>query len=402
MVSRPRLIERLNEGLHRKLTLVSAPAGFGKTTLLSEWVRAIVGARHAELPYAAPLADAPHALPLRVVWLSLDDGDNDPVRFLNYLIAALQQVDASIGKTVQRILQSPQLLPAQSLVTPLINDITTSAMALVLVLDDYHHISSLPVHQVVQFLLEHHPPLLHLVISTREDPPLPLPRLRARGQVTELRERGLRFTAEEASTFLAQTMGLHLSAEVVAALEARTEGWIAGLQLAGLALHEDPENAEAFVATFTGDDRYIMDYLVAEVLQRQPEATRDFLRQTAVLDRLTAPLCDAVTGREDSQVVLDQLEGANLFLIPLDRRREWYRYHHLFAEFLCSTLEQEEQKPLHQRAMRWFEAHGLMSQAIRHAIAGASVSGDWEDAERLVRLVAEETIYGGGLLTVLS
>jgi len=395
LVSRPRLIERLNEGLHRKLTLVSAPAGFGKTTLLSEWVhphpvdfRSLrdFGSRQGE---GQPIA-----------WLSLDEGDNDPVQFLNYLISALQQVDEGIGQTVQNILQSPQLPPAGSLVTLLINDITASATALTLVLDDYHFITSDSVHQVVQFLLENQPPLMHLAISTREDPRLPLPRLRARSQVTEIRERDLRFTAEEAATFLDQTMGLPLSPEAVQALESRTEGWIAGLQLAALALKEDPENAEAFIAAFTGDDRYIVEYLVAEVLQRQPEAMRDFLRQTAILDRLTASLCNAVTGREGSQMILDQLAGSNLFLIPLDRRREWYRYHRLFAEALRSTLDKEERKLLHRRAMRWYETHGPMSSAVRHALAYTSVSRNPDDAERLIRLAAEEVIFSGGMLTV--
>jgi len=292
------------------------------------------------------------------------------------------------------------LPPVQSLIASLINDITAAAAALTLVLDDYHLITSTSVHQALQLLLERQPPLMHVVISTREDPPLPLPQLRARGQVTEIRERDLRFTAEEADAFLNQTMGLSLSPGAVKALESRTEGWIAGLQLAALALQKDPGEAEAFIATFTGDNRYITDYLGAEVLQRQPEATRDFLRQTAILDRLTGPLCDAVTGREDSQAVLEQLEGANLFLIPLDHRREWYRYHHLFAEFLRTTLDQEEQTLLHQRATRWYETHGFPSQAIQHALAYGSTSGDWEDAKRLIRLAAEETTFSGGVLTV--
>ncbi|NOZ51350.1 MAG: hypothetical protein GXP37_15100 [Chloroflexi bacterium] len=395
LVPRPRLIKRLHEGLHRKLTLISAPAGFGKTTLLSEWVQG--GGRP-------------------VAWLSLDNGDNDPVQFLNYLIAALQQVDEGIGRTVRDILQSPQLPPAGNLVTLLINDITASAIALTLVLDDYHLITADSVHQIVQFLLENQPPSMHLAIGTRQDPRLPLPRLRARSQVTEIRERDLRFTTEEATAFLDQTMGLPLSPGAVQALESRTEGWIAGLQLAALALKEDPEDAEAFIAAFTGDDRYIVEYLVAEVLQRQPQATRDFLRQTAILDRLTASLCNAVTGREGSQMILDQLAGSNLFLIPLDRRREWYRYHRLFAEALRTTLTEEEQELLHRRAGRWYETHGFMSQAIQHALASVPVPGDasaghyaelveasgpaLDDAERLIQLAAEETIFGGSLLTV--
>ena len=415
-VPRPRLVQGLDEGLRqgRRLTLVSAPPGFGKTTLVSEWVG------RGQRP---------------VGWVSLDEGDNDPVQFLNYLLAALQQVDDRIGQTARGLLQSPQPPPPQGLVTLLINDIGAVGAALTLVLDDYQLITSPSVHQVVQFLLEHQPPALHLVMISREDPPLPLPRLRARGQVTEMRERDLRFSAEEAAAFLKQTMGLDLSPEAVTALETRTEGWIAGLQLAALALQEgqDAARAEAFAAAFTGDDRYVMDYLVAEVLERQPEATRAFLRPTAILDRLTAPLCNALTGREDGQAMLDQLSGANLFLIPLDHRREWYRYHRLFAEVLRATLDPGEQMRLHRGAAHWHEAHGLMSQAIQHALAYASASGDpstgspvrasqaqpapWPggqdgltaspgagqalaDAERLIRLAAEDTLGSGGVLTV--
>lgn len=377
LVERPRLIERLDDGLHQgcKLTLVAAPAGFGKTTLVTEWV--VSGARE-------------------VAWVSLDEGDNDPVQFLTYLIAALQQVDGSIGHTVRQLLQSPQLPPVPGLITPLINDIIAAGTPLTLVLDDYHFLSSPAVHEAVGFLLEHQPPIMHMVVSTREDLPdsILLPRLRARGQVTEVRERDLRFTAEEVTAFN-QAMGLNLPAMAVKALEVRTEGWIAGLQLAALALREGQGNPEAFIAAFTGDDRHVIDYLTAEVVQRQPEATRDFLRQTAILDRLTAPLCNAVTGTDDSREVLDRLEAANL-LIPLDNRREWYRYHRLFAEAVRTTLTPQEEKRLHQKAMRWYEAQGLVSQAVGHAL----VSGDLDNAERLIRLVAEEIMQGGNILTV--
>ncbi len=383
LVPRPRLVQRLNEGLHlgHRLTLISAPAGYGKTTLISEWISA------SQRP---------------VAWVSLEEGDNDPVQFLRYLIAALQQIDGAFGQTVVQVLQSPQLPPPQSLVTPIINDIAATGTDLTLVLDDYQLITSPAVNQILQFLLVNQPASMHLVISTREDPALPLARLRVRGQVTEIRERDLRFTTEEAATFLNETMGLSLSPEAVTALEGRTEGWIAGLQLAALALQEDQDvaRAEAFIDAFTGDDRYIADYLIAEVLQRQPDALRDFLRQTAILDRLSAPLCNALTGRNDSQTVLEQLDAANLFLIPLDRRREWYRYHRFFAEVLRTTLEPEEQQHLHKRAVRWYETHGLISQAIRHALAFASTSGDLDDAERLIGLAAEETFQSGGILTV--
>jgi LuxR family maltose regulon positive regulatory protein len=381
LVPRPRLIQRLDEGLRQghRLSLISAPAGFGKTTLVSEWVCSI---------------------PREVAWLSLDEGDNDPTQFLNYLSAALQQVDGNIGQAAQQILQSPQVPPPKNLVAPLINGIVAADTTLVVVLDDYQLISSPAVHEAVQFMLDHQPPTMHLVISTRQDPQLSLPRLRARGQVTEIREPDLRFTEEEAAAFLSQTMGLHLSATAVAALEARTEGWIAGLQLAALALQRDPEDTQGFIAAFTGDDRYVTDYLVAEVLQRQPEAIRLFMRQTAILDRMTAPLCDMITGQGDSQAILEQLDQSNLFLVPLDHRREWYRYHRLFAGMLRATLAQEELLPLHQQAMRWYEAHGLSNQAIHHALAYGSASEEWEDAERLLRDAVDETIHRGGVLTV--
>jgi LuxR family maltose regulon positive regulatory protein len=381
LVPRPRLILQLDEGLRRghRLSLISAPAGFGKTTLVAEWVCSI---------------------PREVAWLSLDEGDNDPAQFLNYLSAALQQVDGSISQAAHQILQSPQLQPPKNLVAPLINSIISADTALVVVLDDYQLISSPAIHEAVQFLLDHQPPTMHLVISTRQDPQLSLPRLRARGQVTEIREPDLRFTVEEAAAFLNQTMGLHLSATAVAALEARTEGWIAGLQLAALALQKDPEDTQGFIAAFTGDDRYVMDYLVTEVLQRQPEAICLFLRQTAILERMSAPLCDVVTGQGDSQAILELLDQSNLFLVPLDHRREWYRYHRLFASMLRAMLDQEELLPLHQQAMRWCEAHGFSNQAIHHALAYGSISQDWEDAERLLRDAVDETIHRGGVLTV--
>ena len=434
LVPRPHLTEQLDDGLQRghRLTLVSAPPGFGKTTLVSEWVC---------------------ASPREIAWISLDEGDNDPVQFLNYLVTALQQVDGRIGRAIQPVLDSPGLAPAgtasiHSLVAPLINDITAAASALTLVLDDYQLITSEPVHQIVRFLLERQPPLMHTALNTRQDPPLPLHQWRARGQITEIRERDLRFSVEEAAAFLNTTMGLDLSTDSVAALEARTEGWIAGLQLAALALQRDPGDTGKFIASFTGDDRYVAGYLVAEVLQRQPGPVRDFLRQTAILDRLTAPLCDAVrlvgdqiadrsaraatpggdavpfgsaglpapsgegeisgTRAEPSATILQQLERANLFLIPLDHRQQWYRYHRLFAEALRATLDPAERAPLHQRAARWYEGRGLVRPAIRHALAHAADAGEparasgeaWDDALRLIRSATEETLFSGGLLTL--
>ena len=364
VVLRPRLIERLNEGLfRRKLTLISAPAGFGKTTLVSEWVAG------CERP---------------VAWLSLDEGDNDPTRFLTYLVAALQTIAAKIGAGVLAVLQSPQPPPIESILTALLNEIATIPDHFILVLDDYHVIDSKPIDHALTFLLEHLPPQMHLVITTREDPQLPLARLRARGQLTELRAADLRFTPAEAADFLNQVMGLNLSAEDIAALETRTEGWIAGLQLAALSM-QGREDIASFIQAFTGSHRFVLDYLVEEVLQHQPEHIRSFLLQTAILDRFCAPLCNAVTEREDGKEMLDVLERSNLFLIPLDDQRQWYRYHHLFADVLQAHLmeaQPDQVSSLHQRASAWYERNGLRSDAIRHALAAQ----DFERAAGLIEL----------------
>jgi LuxR family transcriptional regulator, maltose regulon positive regulatory protein len=363
VVSRPRLLERLNEGLHRKLTLIAAPAGFGKTTLVSEWVEGI------ERPTA---------------WLSLDEGENDPARFLAYLVAALQTIAPTIGEGVLGVLHSPQPPPPEAILTALLNEITTLPDHFVLVLDDYHLIAAQPVDMALTYLVEHLPPQMHLVIATREDPHLPLARLRARSQLTELRAADLRFTASEAAAFLTQVMGLSLLAADIAALEDHTEGWIAGLQLAALSL-QGHQDVPGFIRAFAGDHRYIVDYLVEEVLQRQPEPVRSFLLQTAILDRLSGPLCDAVTGQEEGNARLEALERGNFFVVPLDDRRHWYRYHHLFAEVLSAHLraEQPEQvATLHRRASAWYEQHGLTADAIRHALEAF----DFERAADLMEL----------------
>jgi len=366
VVIRPRLIERLNEGLHRKLTLIAAPAGFGKTTLVSEWVEGI------ERPRA------------RTAWLSLDEGDNDPARFLAYLVAALQTIAAHIGEGVLGALQSPQPPPTEAILMALLNEITTLPDNFVLVLDDYHMIDAKPVDIALTYLVEHLPPQMHLVIATREDPQLPLARLRAQGQLIELRAADLRFTPSEAAEFLNQVMGLNLSAQDIAALEDRTEGWIVGLQLAALSM-QGHQDVPGFIRAFAGDHRYIVDYLVEEVLQRQPEPVRSFLLQTAILDRLNGPLCDAVTGQEEGNARLEALERGNFFVVPLDDQRHWYRYHHLFAEVLSAHLmaEQPDQvSALHRRASEWYEQHGSAADAIRHALAAK----DFERAADLVEL----------------
>jgi LuxR family maltose regulon positive regulatory protein len=388
IVLRPRLIEKLNEGLssNRKLTLISAAAGFGKTTLVSEWIAALT-------PSPSPTG---RREAVRVAWLSLDEGDNDPTRFLTYLVAALQTLVADIGSGVLAALQSPQPPPTESILTALINEITTlpdnpstgSGQRFIFVLDDYHIIDSKPVDNAITFLLEYLPPQMHLVITTREDPDLPLARLRARGQLTELRAADLRFTPTEAAEFLNQAMSLQISAEDIAALEARTEGWITGLQLAALALQgslsmQARPDTSRFIQSFTGSHRFVLDYLIEEVLQRQTEHIRSFLLQTSILNRLSGSLCDAVTGQAGSSGILETLERGNLFIVPLDDQRQWYRYHHLFAEVLLAhALEgQPSQIPLlHKRASAWYEQNNLPAEAIRHALAAR----DFESAARLI------------------
>jgi LuxR family maltose regulon positive regulatory protein len=363
VVLRPRLIEHLNESLHRRLTLISAPAGFGKTTLVSEWVAG------CERPAA---------------WLSLDEGDNDPTRFLSYLVAALQTIAPNIGEGVLGALRSPQPPPTESILTVLLNEVTTVEDEIVLVLDDYHVVDATLIDDALGFLIEHLPPRMHLVIATREDPSLPLARLRARGQLAELRAADLRFTPSEAAEFLEGVMGLSLSAEDIAALEDRTEGWIAGLQLAALSMR-GREDVAGLIRAFAGDNRYIVDYLVEEVLQQQPERIRSFLLKTSILDRLNGPLCDAVTDQQEGNARLETLERGNFFVVPLDDKRHWYRYHHLFAEVLSAHLMAEQPgqvSTLHRRASEWYEQHGSAADAIRHALAAE----DFERAADLVEL----------------
>ena len=363
LIPRPWLIERLNAGLHGKLTLVSAPAGFGKTTLVSEWVAAC----------QSPVA-----------WLALDEGDMDPRRFLTYMLAALQKATPHAGSAAWTMLQSPQPPQATSILAALLNEISASPDEHRLVLDDYHVADDPRVDELLVFLLQHMPPQLHLVITTREDPNLPLARLRARGQLTELRAADLRFTPEEAAAFLNQGMGLNLAPETIAALEARTEGWIAGLQLAALSL-QGRSDAAAFVQAFTGSHRFVLDYLVEEVLHQQPKEVHAFLLQTAILDRLCGSLCDAVTGQEGGQEMLETLERGNLFVIPLDDERRWYRYHHLFAEVLRARAQEAlpDQAPcLHRRASAWYAQHNLPALAIHHAMAAQ----DFERAAGLIEL----------------
>ncbi len=364
VVERPRLRERLDLIPQATLTLVSAPAGFGKSTLVTEWV-------------AAAPADG-----YATAWVSLDQRDNDPGQFWRYLIAALQIAAPGVGAAACSLLESAQS-PLEAVLASLLNDLNALADDIVLVLDDYHVIEAQEVHESMTFLVDHLPPQAHLVIASRADPALPLARLRARGELVEIRAADLRFTPDEAGAYLNGVMGLHLTAEDVAALDGRAEGWIAALQLAALSLQGRDDAAE-FIAGFAGDDRYIVDYLVGEVLQRQSQEVRDFLLQTAVLTRLTGPLCDTVTGQHGGHAMLQSLEQANLFLVPLDDRH-WYRYHHLFRDVLRARLAEERPqdfRELHRRAADWFERHGERPEAIRHAMA----AHDFERAADLVEL----------------
>jgi ATP/maltotriose-dependent transcriptional regulator MalT len=391
LVRRPQLAERLTQGVMGALTLVSAPAGFGKTTLLAQWL-------------------AESGMP--VAWLSLEPGDNEPVRFLSYLIAALQKLDPHIGAVAFTLLQMPQPAIAETVLTLLTNDVESLGRDggdFVLVLDDYHVIDAKPIDHALTFLLEHLPPHMHLVIATREDPQLPLARLRARGQLTELRVTDLRFTPSEAAAFLNQGMGLNLSAEDVTALGARTEGWIAGLQLAAISL-QGHEDTTSFIRSFTGSHHFVLDYLVEEVLQQQPENIQAFLLRTSILDRLCGSLCDAIllNPSGSGQATLEYIEHANLFLVPLDNERHWYRYHHLFADLLRQRLQQRSASStgdevggvtkLHSRASQWYEDHGLEIEAFQHAAAANDVAR----AERLIEGKGMPLHFRGAGAPVLS
>ncbi len=367
-VPRPHLLERLEQGLHRKLTMVSAPAGFGKTSLVSQWLSAS----------GRPVA-----------WLSLDGRDGDPARFLAYVVAALQTVSPGLGEAVLAGQGSSPPAPGEAELTALLNEIHGCALEFVLVLDDYHEVEETAVDRILDFILEHQPPHMHLVLISREDPALPLPRLRARAQLAELRAADLRFTPAEAAQFLHDVMGLNLGPEEVAALEKRTEGWIAGLQLAGISLQTEADNA-LFIQTFGGSNQFVLDYLLQEVLERQPTAVQEFLLATSILDNLCGPLCDAVLAAERGrgQRTLEYLDRANLFTVPLDSRRAWYRYHHLFADLLRKRLESRSAgtgatpvSAYHLRASIWYEAEGQAVEAFQHAAA----AGELDRAERLVQ-----------------
>ncbi len=381
-IRRPRLTDRLLAGVASPgaWALLSGPAGFGKTTLLGEFIE---------------------RYPKRVAWLSLDAADNDPVRFWTYFIAACQSIRPGLGEAALALFRSPQPVPVEAVPTVLINDLAGQEHDFVLVLDDYHLLQDQTIHAAMYFLLEHVPDPLHLVFSTRVDPPWPLARFRLHGRLVEIRAVDLRFTKAEAMDFLDQTMGLAISSEDVAALDARTEGWIAGLQLAALSMR-GRDDIPGFVKTFTGSHTFVAEYLIEEVLQHQPQEMQSFLLQTSILERLTASLCDSVTGRKDGQAALSTLQRANLFILPLDDTGLWFRYHHLFADLLQARLQQtfpaDEVIELHQHAAAWYEQNELIVEAVDHALAAK----DFILAERLVEQNAYPLVTRGQLATLIG
>ena len=387
LVPRQRLVTLLDQGqkLGCRLSCISAPAGFGKSTLLVEWLKS------CQLP---------------VAWLSLDERDNDPARFLAYLVAALQQINPGIGSNIVEALPleagTSSGVPAalDSSLTYLLNEIDAIDRRFILVLDDYHLIETPQIHEAISFMLENEPPQMRLVIATRVDPPLHLARLRARAQLVELREADLSFSIAEATAFLNDVMGLALNTEQVAALEHSTEGWIAGLQMAALSM-QGHEDVAGFIASFTGSHRFILDYLTEEVFARQSDEIQTFLIQTAVLDRLCAPLCDVVTGRTDSREILQRLEADNLFIIPLDNDRTWYRFHHLFSDLMRRRLQREDGGFIlerHRRAAKWYMEHGFVSEAVRHYLT----AGEYEQTAGLIEKRAWEMLTRGEMATLLG
>ncbi|HSQ27150.1 MAG TPA: LuxR C-terminal-related transcriptional regulator [Anaerolineales bacterium] len=391
LVTRTRLLDKLAEALYPevRLTLVCAPAGFGKTTIVTEWLSRLGQSSQTDTSQPG----------MKSAWLTLDELDNDPIRFWRYVDAALQSVDSRLGESIHPVLYAPQPPPFRSLVAELANDLLTVGLEFVLVLDDYHHIQNESVHETIDFLIDFMPPLVHPVLITRSDPPLQLARRRARGELCELRAADLRFTNDETTQFINEVMGLDLSVKDVDDLDSRTEGWIAGLQMAAITL-QDVTDAHAFVSAFRGNDRYIADYLLEEVLQRQPVEFQQFLLQTAVLDRLCAQLCNAITGRKDSQAVLNALERANLFITPLDNHRQWFRYHHLFASLLqqrqIDTAGPAAVVDLKRRASQWHAAHGNIVDSVEIAIS----CGDYEQAVSVIK-ISDAALFMGPELNTL-
>lgn len=372
LVSRPHLIRRLSEGESRRLTLIAAQAGSGKTSLLSEWI-----------------PQTPHC----VTWLTVDDGDNDSTRFWTYVIASLQKVHPDLGRNALTLIQSPQPPPTKSVLATLINDVSDFPDTFSLVLDDYHLVHDPSIHEAMTYLIDHLPGNLHLILSTRVDPPFPLARLRAHGQMSEIRAADLRFSLDEAAAFLGRALGFALAPDEVRVLESRTEGWIAGLQIAALSM-QSHDDIPSFIRAFSGSHRHILGYLAEEVIDQRPEGTLDFLLRTSILDQLCGSLCDAITGDTDGRETLERLERANLFLTPMDDEGRWYRYHQLFADVLRARLRRtrpEEVAVLHRRAATWHVEHGTLQEAVSHALAG----GDHEQASTLIEGVAGAMLRRG-------
>ena len=371
-VHRPHLFDQLNEGLNRKLILVSAPAGFGKTSLISDWV---------------------NKNQISKAWISLDKGDNDPVEFVSYLIAGIQETLMDFGHAALGLFKSPNKPTLESIASLLINDLTEIEKDILLVLDDFHLIQSSEIMHFLSYFLEHIPENTHLVISTRSDPMLPLARLRSQNQLIELRSRELSFSAKDISILFNKKLKIKLSEEDIYSLETKTEGWIAGLQLAALSMQGN-EDAAAFIKAFAGNNRYIMDYLIEEVLSVQQVGIEDFLLKTSVLEQLSASLCNSVLERSDSQLIIEQLENSNMFMIPLDSERIWYRYHHLFADLLKQRLllkDKEVVREIHVRASDWFEKQNMIDLAVGHTL-------EIRDYERSISLLNKriESLWENG------
>lgn len=384
LIRRPQLIDLLQSNLlqddvyNRKLTLIAAPAGYGKTTLASQW-----------------LAESDHP----VAWLTLELSENDPARFLTYLLAALQRLSPQLGRSVQAMLQPPQRQPQDTILTALINELTAYEGLLTIALDDYHVIQSKPNHEALNFLLGHLPANIHLVVISREDPPLPMHRLRARRQMLDIRQADLSFSVEEVIDFFRTSTDFEISPDQAELLTHRTEGWITGLQLAALSI-KTVADQDAFIRSFTGSNRYILDYLFEEVFETQSEETKTFLLKTSILNRLCSELTNKITGRSDGQAVLERLEHANFFVVPLDQSREWYRYHRLFGDLLRHRLERTslEVEALHEHASRWHAEHGNLEEAIEHALDGKH----WELAGELIGEASDGALRRGEVLTLLN
>lgn len=381
LVSRPALIDCISKGIAGKLTLLSASSGYGKTTLMSEWC----ATREQDYPLA---------------WISLDKGDNDPVRFLSYLIAALQNIQDGLGQDTSTLMQGAQNPFEESILSVLVNEVSAVPQHFALVLEDYHLIELRQIHQMVVFLLDHMPPQMHLVILTRSDPPFPLARYRARGELLEVRVKDLRFSPDAATALLNNIAGLGLTDESIQTLLDRTEGWITGLQLALLTI-QGIENPSESISAFGRGHDYIVDYLVEEVLERQPDALKEFLLQTSILSRLNASLCEVVTGQPNGQATLEHLEKANLFLTSLGNEHGWYRYHHLFADVLQNRLQRyysAEIPGLHQKAAHWFEQNDLIMEAIEHALS----ANDSQHAARMAERYGVNLLMNGNLATLMG